>query len=399
MYRRADLLPDVLYLCRAVSRILILFFGLFLACLPPYFAQEYIPQVQQYGVEQGMPHHVVRAILQDRRGFIWVGTDQGLSRFDGYRFDSWNKLDNGLQFNKVDDIFEDPDGLLWLFYYRETDNRDDLVGIDIFNSSTGISVSYEHFFAGKLPAGLPPFSSRYAAAEDGTLYLGTRTPAGVLAYHPAKGFRFQVLGGGGAGAFVPGVALPDATLCGMFYQNAENQAHFKGGGAAPATGGIRRELGSWFFVWSASQPRFSRDGSFWADAHSLDGQYTVYQYHHATGTPEMRYRGPREAYEARPVRTLLQQGRLFVRDNRVYRTATGEVVLDLIEKFPAMARNGLSLAQYLDEIRFSQARTLLETRTVQSVKAAAYEVGFTQVEHFSRNFRQRFGRYPSEYLG
>ncbi|MBI5915900.1 MAG: response regulator [Bacteroidetes bacterium] len=59
---------------------------------------------------------------------------------------------------------------------------------------------------------------------------------------------------------------------------------------------------------------------------------------------------------------------------------------------------GLTPAQYLDEARFRQARLLLETGEGRSVKAVAYEVGFRQVEHFSRQFKERFGKYPSEYL-
>jgi signal transduction histidine kinase/DNA-binding response OmpR family regulator len=59
---------------------------------------------------------------------------------------------------------------------------------------------------------------------------------------------------------------------------------------------------------------------------------------------------------------------------------------------------GLTPAQYLDEARFRQARLLLETGAVRSVKSAAFEVGFRQVEHFSRQFKARFGKYPSAYL-
>ncbi|MEK7255821.1 MAG: response regulator, partial [Bacteroidota bacterium] len=59
---------------------------------------------------------------------------------------------------------------------------------------------------------------------------------------------------------------------------------------------------------------------------------------------------------------------------------------------------GLTPAQYLDEARFRQARSLLELGKARSVKAVAFEVGFRQVEHFSRQFKDRFGKYPSAYL-
>ena len=33
-----------------------------------------------------LPSSLINCIIQDHKGFVWVGTDYGLSRFDGYRF-------------------------------------------------------------------------------------------------------------------------------------------------------------------------------------------------------------------------------------------------------------------------------------------------------------------------
>ena len=41
------------------------------------------------GVEQGLSQSVVQAVAQDQRGFIWIGTQQGLNRFDGREFVSY----------------------------------------------------------------------------------------------------------------------------------------------------------------------------------------------------------------------------------------------------------------------------------------------------------------------
>ncbi|MBO0930077.1 ATP-binding protein [Fibrella aquatilis] len=59
---------------------------------------------------------------------------------------------------------------------------------------------------------------------------------------------------------------------------------------------------------------------------------------------------------------------------------------------------GLTPAQYVSEARFRQARQLLETRQVSSVKQVAHRVGFLQVSHFSQQYQQRFGKGPAEYL-
>ncbi|UHG94129.1 ATP-binding protein [Spirosoma oryzicola] len=59
---------------------------------------------------------------------------------------------------------------------------------------------------------------------------------------------------------------------------------------------------------------------------------------------------------------------------------------------------GMTPAQYLSEARFRQARFLLETRQVSTVKQVAYQVGFRQVSHFAQTYQQRFGKAPADYL-
>ncbi|MFK7948777.1 MAG: ATP-binding protein [Saprospiraceae bacterium] len=59
---------------------------------------------------------------------------------------------------------------------------------------------------------------------------------------------------------------------------------------------------------------------------------------------------------------------------------------------------GLTPKKYIDEIRFQKAREILESRSLYTIKAVALRVGFKDEKHFSRNFKKRFGKYPSEYL-
>lgn len=59
---------------------------------------------------------------------------------------------------------------------------------------------------------------------------------------------------------------------------------------------------------------------------------------------------------------------------------------------------GLTVNQYIQEMRFQEARKLLENQTHSSVKAVALSVGFKQVKHFSQRFKDRFGRLPSSYF-
>ena len=60
---------------------------------------------------------------------------------------------------------------------------------------------------------------------------------------------------------------------------------------------------------------------------------------------------------------------------------------------------GLSPVQYLQEIRLAKARYFLENRSYDSIAKVASNVGYGDVRNFSRSFKQRFGKLPSDYIG
>ena len=63
--------------------------------------------------EQGLPQNLVRALVQTRDGYIWVGTDDGVARFDGVRFVSFGWRE-GMRAAPVRQLFEDSRGALWI---------------------------------------------------------------------------------------------------------------------------------------------------------------------------------------------------------------------------------------------------------------------------------------------
>lgn len=70
-----------------------------------------------YSTPQGLSQATARAIAQDRDGFIWVGTQDGLNRFDGYGFKVYkhDRTDPAsLTHNHVWALLADPDGSLWI---------------------------------------------------------------------------------------------------------------------------------------------------------------------------------------------------------------------------------------------------------------------------------------------
>ena len=69
-----------------------------------------IPQ-KVYGVEQGMASEVISALVHDRRGVIWAGTESGLHYFDGQGFAPHAVV---LPSQQVLDLFADPGGRIWV---------------------------------------------------------------------------------------------------------------------------------------------------------------------------------------------------------------------------------------------------------------------------------------------
>jgi diguanylate cyclase (GGDEF)-like protein len=77
----------------------------------PLCAQRYT--FRQYGPADGLSNLSINCLLQDRTGFIWAGTDNGLFRFDGHRFQSFGDAD-GLPSSEILDLAESSDGVLWV---------------------------------------------------------------------------------------------------------------------------------------------------------------------------------------------------------------------------------------------------------------------------------------------
>jgi ligand-binding sensor domain-containing protein len=74
------------------------------------FAQNY--PFREYSVLDGLPQSQARGLYQDSRGFLWIMTRNGVSRFDGYEFRNYFRKD-GLPTSTINQIFEDNKGYIW----------------------------------------------------------------------------------------------------------------------------------------------------------------------------------------------------------------------------------------------------------------------------------------------
>ena len=99
----------------------IIFVYLLCLCVPckaQLFA-DYNFKFKTYTSNDGLVHNSVKKCLADSKGFLWVITENGLSRFDGYQFKNFqhiNKDSNSLPANDLSDIVIDKKDRVWLAY-------------------------------------------------------------------------------------------------------------------------------------------------------------------------------------------------------------------------------------------------------------------------------------------
>lgn len=89
------------------------------------FSQEIM--MKNYRSEDGLPSNETFHVMQDSKGYIWIGTNLGVSRFDGYSFENFDSS-SGLEGNTILDIYEDYKGRIWFislsaklsYYYNDS---------------------------------------------------------------------------------------------------------------------------------------------------------------------------------------------------------------------------------------------------------------------------------------
>ena len=90
---------------------------LLLICLSANFVFSQELRFNHITTENGLSQTSAQCVFEDSKGFIWIGTQDGLNRYDGYGITIFkhNPVDNNsLSNNFVSDVMEDRDGMLWI---------------------------------------------------------------------------------------------------------------------------------------------------------------------------------------------------------------------------------------------------------------------------------------------
>lgn len=152
-------------------------FVLLLLCLPAFVqAQTKKPlKFSWITVEDGLSQSWVRCLLQDKYGFMWFGTEDGLNRYDGYEIKTYkNKsLDkNSIRGNAIISLLEDSNGNLWIGTNK---------GLDRYNRKYNI---FE-----RDPSWPQAVINSMVEDEFGNLWIGT---SNNLYYYNSKSSEFTV---------------------------------------------------------------------------------------------------------------------------------------------------------------------------------------------------------------
>jgi PAS domain S-box-containing protein len=114
-------------------------------------------------VDEGLSQNAGLALLQDSQGYLWIGSQDGLNRYDGYHITQFKhdpENPDTLGFNGVIELYEDADGLLWIGTWGG--------GLDRYDPRTG---RFSHYMPDTNP------SSAVVTAimpdAEGGLWIGT----------------------------------------------------------------------------------------------------------------------------------------------------------------------------------------------------------------------------------
>lgn len=128
----------------------------------------------------GLTNNTINDIAQDTLGFIWIGTEDGLFRYDGKEFESFRRIkgnNNTIPNNNIQSIYVDATNNVWVL----TD-----FGIAIYDYSSGL---FNRILPSTSPAGLNYRSVTSIASAKNNFLIGT-FGAGASLYQEG---RFELL--------------------------------------------------------------------------------------------------------------------------------------------------------------------------------------------------------------
>ncbi len=132
------------------------------------FAQNQSVRFQHFDIEDGLSQNIIRDIIQDRYGFIWIATWDGLNRYDGYEFKIYKNIDGdpkSLRMNKITCLLEDHLGRLWIGTFGG--------GLSLFNRESETFTNFVQDQTNNLSLSREQIISIYEDTKN-RVWIGTR---------------------------------------------------------------------------------------------------------------------------------------------------------------------------------------------------------------------------------
>lgn len=135
-------------------------------CLPAFIhAQISAPPFQHLSVDDGLPQNSITALVQGPDGFLWIGTQDGLARYDGYEFKVYRSSEGdtqSLSHNFIWNLNFDEEGHLWI-----TTLGNGLTRLNTKNET------FTQFLQSEGDSGLYHWNTFSALKVNNTLWVGT----------------------------------------------------------------------------------------------------------------------------------------------------------------------------------------------------------------------------------
>lgn len=137
-----------------------------LLCIPKLYSQPYI--IKKLGLEKGLSNSYINDIVEDKKGYLWFATEEGLNKLEGNHFTTFYK-ENGrilnLTGNELNCLLDDPtEPILWIGTQRN--------GLNAFNYQTNQQIVYQHDEQNPYSICTNDITGIYPAS-DGNLWITT----------------------------------------------------------------------------------------------------------------------------------------------------------------------------------------------------------------------------------
>lgn len=250
--------------------------------------------VDVWGTEDGLPSSSVLSVIQAHDGYLWVGTLNGLARFDGLRFTPFSEADTpGLVSGGIVDLFEDSRGNLWagtesagILLINPSGEMTDLpvgIGVPGGQLSSACEDSYGNIWLKLANGGLVKYSSNKLEVINGQ-FASVIAEKGGPVWLAEAGKLFGIMAPAGSGAMAVPQTLTAEDLNFLLASKTGGYWRLAGGHIEKWIGGQReRDLGKYpwdpkYYVRAACEDDEGNlivgtygDGVYWFDA---KGGYT-----------------------------------------------------------------------------------------------------------------------------